>query len=221
MGVLPKCHEQSPWQGRHNDFFKITFEEPHGITTYRTTSYEADMLCPTQRSREATPDSDKEASSNVTAHCAQEGVKGGNKRRKHCLQGTMSMTCHDDGHGWEVGGSDARRVSTTVHSGKLSMRPPTDHIKRLLKEAYPNHTYPIRHNFKDCGMMRSFITSRSLTCVVELDEGLNGSDTTSVPEENAFMIVYGGCPPSGRHRMSSLSPRAPTRCSSGHGGSGV
>jgi Ni,Fe-hydrogenase III component G len=38
-----------------------------------------------------------------------------------------------------------------------------DHIRRLLEEAYPNHVYPIRHKLKYYSMMRSFITSRSLT----------------------------------------------------------
>jgi hypothetical protein len=54
------------------------------------------MLHPTLRSKEATPSSDKEASSGVTAHCTQEGIKGGNKRRKQCLQGTISTISHDD-----------------------------------------------------------------------------------------------------------------------------
>jgi hypothetical protein len=44
---------------------------------------------------------------------------------------------------------------------------------------------------------------------------------TAFPEENAIMMVYGGRPPSGRHHVPSLSPKAPTRYSWGHGGSGV
>jgi hypothetical protein len=38
-----------------------------------------------------------------------------------------------------------------------------DHFKRLLEEACPNHAYPIRHKLKDYGMMRSLMTSGSLT----------------------------------------------------------
>jgi hypothetical protein len=70
-------------------------------------------------------------------------------------------------------------------------------------------------------MMRRFMTSGSPTCVVELNEGSDGSDTTSFPEKNAIMIVYGGCPLSGMRRVSSLSPRAPTDCSWWHEGLGV
>jgi hypothetical protein len=69
-------------------------------------------------------------------------------------------------------------------------------------------------------MMRSFMTSASLAWGAELNDGLYGSGTTPFPKENPFMIVYGGRP-SGRRRMSNLSPRAPTRCGWGHRGSGV
>jgi hypothetical protein len=43
------------------------------------------------------------------------------------------------------------------------MRPPIDQFKRLLEEAYPNHSYTVRHKLKDCGMMRIFMTSGSLS----------------------------------------------------------
>jgi hypothetical protein len=114
-----------------------------------------------------------------------------------------------------------RCISTAARSDKRSVRLPMDHFKKLLEEAYPNHAYPIRHKLKDCGMMKSFMTSRLLTWGAELDNGLDGSDITSFPEENTIMMIYGGHPPSGRCRVSSLRPRGPTRCDSGHGGSGV
>jgi hypothetical protein len=76
----------------------------------------------------------------------------------------------------------------------------------LLKEAYRNHTYPIRHMLKDFSMMRSFMTSVSLTWGVELDEGPDGSHTMPFHEENAVMMVYEGRPLSGRRRMSSPTP---------------
>jgi hypothetical protein len=81
-----------------------------------------------------------------------------------------------------------------------------NHFMRLLKEACPNHVDLVRHKLKDCGMMRSFMTSGSLTWGAELDKGPDKSDTMPFPEENAVMMVYGGHPPSGRHCVSSLSP---------------
>jgi hypothetical protein len=87
-----------------------------------------------------------------------------------------------------------RRISTDACSGKRLTRPPTDHFKRLLEEACPNLAYPVWHKLKECSMMRSFMTSGSLTCGIELDKRPNGSDTTPFPEENTTMIVYGGRP---------------------------
>jgi hypothetical protein len=78
---------------------------------------------------------------------------------------------------------------TTTTSGR---RVATDHFKRLVEEACPNHWYPVRHKLKDYVMMRSFMTSGSLTWGAELDEDLGGSDTTPFPGENTFMMVYGG-----------------------------
>jgi hypothetical protein len=80
-----------------------------------------------------------------------------------------------------------RCLSTTAGSDKHQARPPTDHFKWLLEEAYPNHIYPIKHKLKDCGMMRIFMTSGSLTWGEELNEGPDRSDTTPFPEEKAIM----------------------------------
>jgi hypothetical protein len=49
-------------------------------------------------------------------------------------------------------------------------RMPSDHFKRLLDEACPNHAYLIRHKLKDYEMMQSFMTSGTLTGGVDLDE---------------------------------------------------
>jgi hypothetical protein len=86
---------------------------------------------------------------------------------------------------------------TTTCSDKRPMRPPTDHFKRLCDEACPNHAYPVRHKLKDYGMMRSIMTSWSLTWGTELDKGPDRSDTASFPEENIIMMEYGDAPPLG------------------------
>jgi hypothetical protein len=93
-----------------------------------------------------------------------------------------------------AGGSSVRRTSTATCNNKRQVRQPTDHFKRLLEEACLNHAYPVRHKLKDCGKMRSFMTSRSITWGAELDEGPDGRDTSPFPEENTVLIVYGGCP---------------------------
>jgi hypothetical protein len=101
--------------------------------------------------------------SDVATHCAQDAVKGSNKRRKQRLQGTTTITNCDDGHDWEVGGSDVRCILATARSDKRLTRPPKDHFKGLLEEASQNHTYPISHKLKDYNTIRSFMTSGSLT----------------------------------------------------------
>jgi hypothetical protein len=110
---------------------------------------------------------------------------------------------------------------TTARSDKRPTRPPTDHFKRLLEEAYPNHAYPVRHKLKDCILRRSFMTSGTLTWGAEFDKGPNRSDTMSFPKKNTIMMVHWGRPPSRRHRVSNLSPRTPTHHGWGHRGLGV
>jgi hypothetical protein len=134
---------------------------------------------------------------------------------------TMTTTDYINDNDGKAGGFGVGCVTTVMHNDKRQARSPIYHFKRLLEEACPNHTYPIRHKLKDCGMMRSFMTSRSLTWGAELDEVPDGSDTTPFPEENAVVMVYSGLPSSWRHHMSSLSPRAPICCGRRQGGSGV
>jgi hypothetical protein len=90
-------------------------------------------------------------------------IKGGNKWRKQRPQGTTTTTSHDDGRDREAGGSGMGHILTTAHSDKHPVRAPTDHFKRLLEEACPNHAYTARHKLKDCNIMRSFMTSAFLT----------------------------------------------------------
>jgi hypothetical protein len=40
---------------------------------------------------------------------------------------------------------------------------PTYHFERLLEEACPNHTYPVKHKLKECDIMKNFMTSGFLT----------------------------------------------------------
>jgi hypothetical protein len=122
----------------------------------------------------------------------------------------MTTTSHDEDRGWEADNSGMGRISTTTRSGMRLARTPMYYFKRLLEEAYPNHVYPVRHKLKDCGMMWSFMTSRSLAWGIKPDEGPNRSDATPFPEENAIMTVFGRRPPVGRCHMSSLGPRIPT-----------
>jgi hypothetical protein len=109
----------------------------------------------------------------------------------------MTMIGHDNSNDEKVGGSSMRRISTAACSDKRQVRSPTDHFKRLLEEACPNHTYHDRHKLKDCGMMRNFMTSGSVIwgAGAELNEDSDGSDTMPFPGENIILTVYGVPPP--------------------------
>jgi hypothetical protein len=72
--------------------------------------------------------------------------------------------------------------------------------------------YPIKHKLKDCGIMKNFMTSRSLTEDKEPEEDLGGREAMPFPREDAIIIVSDGCPPLERSRMSNLSPDTRTHC---------
>jgi hypothetical protein len=80
-----------------------------------------------------------------------------------------------------------------------------DHIMKLLEESCPNHAQPIKHKFRDYGMMKNFKTSGSLSQGMEVDEVPYESDTTPFPGEDTVMMIYDGCPLLGRRRMSNSS----------------
>jgi hypothetical protein len=63
----------------------------------------------------------------------------------------------------KAGGSSGRPASTAACNDKRQAWPPMDYFKRPLEENCPNHTYCVRHKLKGCSMIRSFMTSGSLT----------------------------------------------------------
>jgi hypothetical protein len=122
------------------------------------------------------------------------------------------MTDYGNGNNKMVGGSNMGHIVTTTHSDKRQALPPTDHFKRLLEQACPNHEYPMRCKHKDCDMMKSFMISGSLTQGTELDEDLGRRDMMPFLGENIVMTVYDGCCPFGKHRVSKLRHDLPSHC---------
>jgi hypothetical protein len=50
-------------------------------------------------------------------------------------------------------------VATTGQNGrKPTTKEATDHFEKLLKAPCPNHRYPVRHAYKDCGLLRKFLS---------------------------------------------------------------
>jgi hypothetical protein len=205
------AQESPPFQAP-NDIFRYTTEEVHSVTAQYTTGNEAAKLRPAPGSREVTLSSSKEVSSDAAIHDAKEGAKGSKKRRKQCPQWVTTTANYDGGNDEKADGSDMEHVAIAARSGKRQARPPTDHFGRLLNEVCPNHAYPVKHKLKDCDMMKNFMISWSLTQAIELDEDPGGSDTIPFPGEDAVMMVYDGCPPPGRCRVSNPSLGTSTHC---------
>jgi hypothetical protein len=99
------------------------------------------------------------------------------------------------------------RVTAAASSGKHQAWPPTDHFEKLLEETCPNHAYPVKHKLRDCGMMKNFMASGSLTQGMEIDEVPNEGDATPFPGEDAVMMIYDEHPSSGMRHVSNPSPR--------------
>jgi hypothetical protein len=142
-----------------SDIFRYTTEKLCNIVVQYTTSKETTKLLPTLGSREVTLGSSNETPSIVAIRDAKRGTNGSRKRRKQCSQFVTIMADYDDDNDKKVDGSSMGCIATTMDSGKHQAWPPIDHFERLLKEVYPNHTYPIKHKVKHSDMMKNFMTS--------------------------------------------------------------
>jgi hypothetical protein len=49
-------------------------------------------------------------------------------------------------------------VATVERMGKkASAKGALDYFEKMLEGPYPNHTYPVKHAYKDCGLMKKFL----------------------------------------------------------------
>jgi hypothetical protein len=84
-----------------------------------------------------------------------------------------------------------------------------DHFEKLLEETCPNHSYPVKHKLRDCSMMKSFMTSGSLSRGMEVDEIPDEGDAMPFPRECAVMTIYDECPSLGMRHASNPSLGTP------------
>jgi hypothetical protein len=123
------------------------------------------------------------------------------------------MAADDDSYGKRADGSSVVRVVAVAGGGKHQAWPPMDHFEKLHEETCPNHAYPVKHKLRDCGIMKNFMASRSLTRGMEADEGT----MTPYPGEDVMMTIYDLRPsPRARH-VSDLCLGAPVSCGWGCG----
>jgi hypothetical protein len=50
-------------------------------------------------------------------------------------------------------------MATTECKGKkVSAEDTMDHFEKMLEGPYPNHAYPVKHAYKDCELMKKFLS---------------------------------------------------------------
>jgi hypothetical protein len=79
---------------------------------------------------------------------------------------------------------------------KASSEGTLDHFKKMLEGPCPNHAYPIKHAYKDCGLMKRFLSGGS-----KKGEGKKKPDppkNDAEEKEDAFLeetgclMIFGG-----------------------------
>jgi hypothetical protein len=95
------------------------------------------------------------------------------------------------------------------------VRSPTDHSKRILGEACPNHAYPIKYKLRDNGLMKSFMTSGSLSQGMEVNEVPDEEDVMPFLEQDAIVTIYNRRPSSKSHHVPDPSLGTPARSGQG------
>jgi hypothetical protein len=98
-------------------------------------------------------------------------------------------------------------------SSKCQAFLPMNHFEKLLKVACPNHAYRVKHKLRDCGMMKNFMTSRSLSQGMEVDEIPIEGDMMPFPREGVVMAIYGRHPSPERCHMPDPGLGTPARFS--------
>jgi hypothetical protein len=160
---------------------KSTTEEWHSVAALHVVSTKAVQLRPA-------PSNSRGAPLDIAIEDAKEGTTGGKKRYKQRRQETV--TDHDRGVNERAGDSSAEHAAEAMGSSRRQARPPTDHFEKLLKEALSNHTYPVKHKLRDYSMMKSFMTSWSLSRGLEVNAVSAEDDATPFPREGAVMTIY-------------------------------
>jgi hypothetical protein len=96
-----------------------------------------------------------------------------------------------------------------------------DHFKKMLKGICPNHTYPVKHAYKDCGLMKKFLAGGSKKGEqkkpdTERDDA-KGEDS-AFPQETSCLMIFGGpesyaskrCQKLERWEVYEVEPATPT-----------
>jgi hypothetical protein len=86
-------------------------------------------------------------------------VRGKAKRDKDASEGTFNRSKKNKKNKPRSG--DSLVVAAERKGKKASAEGTPDHFEKMLEGPCPNHTYPVKHVYKDCGIMKKFLSGGS------------------------------------------------------------
>jgi hypothetical protein len=121
--------------------------------------------------------------------CENQGVTGkkGQKCRPHCV----AIVSHNGNGDEEADNSSEELVAAAECNLKRQTWPPKDHFEKLLKATYLHDPYHVKHELKDCTMIKKFITSGTLSRGSKPGGDQGGNRVAPIPEEAEVMTVFG------------------------------
>jgi len=108
-------------------------------------------------------------------------------------------------------------VAAADHKGgKVLAGETPDYFEKLLKKTYTNHVYPVKHLFKDCGLMKKWLAGPSKKGEqkkkAESGSGGAGEKQDDFIELDGCLMIFGGpatCKSKRKQRCLRPNPRRP------------
>ena len=91
---------------------------------------------------------------------------------------------------------DSLMAATDCKGGRKPMEGTLNHFEKLLEGPYPNHAFPVKHLYKDCSLMRQFLSGGS-----NKGEHKKDPDPTidnakekdgGFPTPDGYLMIFGG-----------------------------
>jgi hypothetical protein len=80
-----------------------------------------------------------------------------------------------------------------------------------------NHAYSIKHKLQDYSLIKSFMTTESLSWGMEVDEAPIEGDVAPFPREDVVMMIFGRHPSPKKHHGFDPSTGSPSHSNQGSG----
>jgi hypothetical protein len=133
------------------------------ITTQHASGEEAVRAVFIQGDRKVVPGDSRGAPPKATGNDTKRSAKGSKRGPKWYPQWVTDTTSYDEGDNDKEADDSNKEHGTAIERDfKRKARQPVDHFEKFLEVTCPNHAYPIRHKFKECSMMKNYMTTGAL-----------------------------------------------------------